>query len=407
MTILRHYDVQALRSRIPALKAGSAHFDGAGGTQIPDLVIDAIAHALSSPLANRGTVTAGQRNAEAIVVEARRAMADFLGADPAGIVFGRSTTQLVFDFARTVSDGWKPGDEVVVTRLDHEANIRPWVTAAARTGALVRWADFDPVTGELTPDHVRAAVSERTRLVAVTAASNLIGTRPDVPRIAEVAHAAGALVFVDAAHYSAHAGVDVEALGADFAVCSAYKFLGPHVGVLAARPDLLRGLRPDKLLAAIDDVPERFELGILPYGVLAGLRATVEFFAGLGTLREGTRRDRLLSGMAAVEGHEDALRARLEGGLAVLDGVIVHSRAARRAPTLLLTVAGHDARDVSDFLAARGVDAGHGSFYAVEASRRLGLGDHGGLRVSLAPYSSADDVDRLLEGLSDYLHLTR
>ncbi|GII66526.1 cysteine desulfurase-like protein [Sphaerisporangium krabiense] len=403
MTTLHRYDLHALRARFPALKAGSAHFDGAGGTQIPEPVIDAIADALSNPLSNRGASTAGERRAEAIVVAARRALADLLGADPAGVVFGRSATQLVFDFSRTLAGNWAPGDEVVVTRLDHECNIRPWVRAAAQAGAVVRWADFDPATGELTADHVREVLSERTRVVAVTAASNLIGTRPDIPGISRLVHEAGALFFVDAAHYSAHAGVDMAELGADFLVCSAYKFLGPHLGVLAGRPGLLRTLWPDKLLAAMDDVPERFELGILPYEILAGARATVDFLAELGGPAEGTRRERLVSAMAAIEGHEDALRVRLEEGLAGIEAVTSHSRASRRTPTLLLTVDGHDTRDVSRYLAARAVDAGSGSFYAVEASRRLGLGDLGGLRVSLAPYSSAEDVDRLLDGLSDYL----
>lgn len=269
------YDIAAIRSHFPALAAGIAHFDGPGGTQTPEPVIRAIADAMAQPLSNRGQVTLGERNAEALVTGARRAMADLLGASPSGIVFGRSATQLTYDVARTLAKTWSPGDEVVVTRLDHDANIRPWV----QSGATVRWAEFDPETGELTVDAIRSVLSERTRLVAVTAASNLIGTRPDIPAIARAAHEVGALVHVDGVHHTAHALVDVGALGADFFVCSPYKFLGPHHGVLAARPELLETLRPDKLLPSTDAVPERFELGTLPYEFLAGTTAAVDFLA--------------------------------------------------------------------------------------------------------------------------------
>jgi cysteine desulfurase family protein (TIGR01976 family) len=401
------YDIDAIRSRFPALKAGGAHFDGPGGTQTPQQVIDAIGDALAGPLSNRGPATPGERNAERIVTGARQALADLLGADPAGIVFGRSATQLTYDMSRTLAKTWAPGDEVVVTRLDHDSNVRPWVQAAATAGATVRVADFDPVTGELTPDHIRDVLSPRTRVVAVTAASNLIGTRPDIPAIARLAHATGALLYVDGVHSTAHALADVEALGADFYVCSPYKFLGPHLGVLAARPALLEGLRPDKLAPSADTVPERFELGTLPYEFLAGTRAAVDFLAeltGPGT-RGGTptRRERLVRSFAALEKHEDALRLRLEKALADLEGVTLYSRAAHRTPTLLLTLEGHDTADAYRYLAARGVVAPSGSFYAPEASRRLGLGDTGGLRAGLAPYSDSRDVDRLVEGLRDFL----
>ncbi|MGC2999331.1 cysteine desulfurase-like protein [Streptomyces sp. G35A] len=397
------YDLTALRARIPALAAGTAHFDGPGGTQMPLPVIEAISAALSRPLSIRGAGLPGERNAEDIVTGARRAMADLLGADPSGIVFGRSATQLTYDFSRTLARDWGPGDEVVVTRLDHDANIRPWVQAAERAGSTVRWADFDPATGELTADDIRAVLSGRTRLVAVTAASNLIGTMPPVAEIARIVHEAGALLYVDGVHCTAHAHVDVEALGADFFVCSPYKFLGPHHGVLAARPGLLETLRPDKLLPSTDAVPERFELGTLPYEFLAGTRAAVDFLAGLAARPDGTRRERLASAFEAIEEHEGRLRGRLEKELAAVPEVTVHSRAARRTPTLLLTLEGHRTEDAYRFLAGRGVHAPSGNFYALEASRRLGLGDTGGLRVGLAPYTGAEDVDRFLEGLSAFL----
>ncbi|MFF9045811.1 cysteine desulfurase-like protein [Streptomyces parvulus] len=393
-------DVDAIRAQIPALKSGSARFDAPGGTQTPQPVIDAITEALANPLANRGRTTEGERNADGIVADARGALGDLLGTEPRGIVLGRSATQLAYDLSRTLAKTWGPGDEVVVTRLDHDSNIRPWVQAAEAVGARVRWADFDPATGELLPEHIEAVLSPRTRLVAVTAASNLIGTIPDLPAVSRLTHDAGALLHVDAVHYASHAVVDPAALGADTLVCSPYKFLGPHLGVLAARPEFLETLRPDKLLPSSDAVPERFELGTLPYELLAGARAAVDFLAGLEADARGSRRERLVASFAALEAHEDALRRRIERGLAGLDGVTVHSRAARRTPTLLFTVAGLSPAEVYRGLAERGVDAPAGTFYALEAARHLGLGDEGGVRVGLAPYTGADDVDRLLTALA-------
>ncbi|WP_404193215.1 cysteine desulfurase-like protein [Streptomyces tauricus] len=399
------YDITALRAQFPALSAGIAHFDGPGGTQTPEPVIRAIADAMARPLSIRGRMTPGERNAEAIVTRTRQALADLLGARPTGIVFGRSATQLTYDFSRTLSRTWSPGDEVVVTRLDHDANIRPWMQAAEQAGATVRWADFDPATGELTADDIRAVLSPRTRLVAVTAASNLIGTRPPVAEICALAHEAGALTYVDGVHSAAHALADLETLGADFFVCSPYKFFGPHHGVLAARPELLETLRPDKLLPSTDVVPERFELGTLPYEFLAGTEAAVDFLAGLDTDATGTRRQRLAAAFTALEAHEQTLRTQLDKGLTALRGVQVHSKAADRTPTVLLTFEDRPSAEAYSFLAERDVHAPAGSFYAIEASRRLGLGDTGGLRVGLAPYNSAEDIDRFLAGLAEFLAL--
>jgi cysteine desulfurase family protein (TIGR01976 family) len=393
-------DVQAIRKQFPALAEGAAHFDGPGGTQVPQAVADAVADALTSAVSNRGEVTVSERRANDIVRGARAAMSDLLGVDPRGAVFGRSMTQLTYDFSRTLAKTWTPGDEVVVTRLDHDANIRPWVQAAASAGATIRWAEFDPRTAELSADAVAADVSERTRLVAVSAASNLLGTRPPVREIADIAHATGALLYVDGVHYTAHSFVDVPALGADFFACSPYKFCGPHLGALAARPELLETLTPDKLLPATDDVPERFEFGTLPYELLAGTTAAVDFLAGLAP-GEGTRRERLRTSMTAVEAHEDSLRRRMEDRLAQLDRVVIYSRAAHRTPTLLLTIDGHSPDDVYGHLAALGVNAPASSFYAIEPSRALGLGAAGGVRVGLAPYTDDSDVDRVLAGIEE------
>jgi cysteine desulfurase family protein (TIGR01976 family) len=407
---LSSYDVERIRSHFPQLRTGeglgAAHFDGPGGSQTPDVVAQAVYDVLTGPLANQDEVTAAERNAEVAVQAGRGAMADFLGADPRGVVFGRSMTQLTMDMARTLAKAWGPGDEVVVTRLDHDSNVRSWTIAAEAAGATVRWADFEPETGELAPDQIGQLLNDRTRLVALTAASNLIGTKPDVRAIADRVHDAGGLLYVDAVHYAAHGLVDMAAMGADFVACSPYKFLGPHCGVLAGRPELLEQLRPDKLKPASDGVPERFELGTLPYELLAGTAAAVDFLADLtsnGDADPAPRRERLGASIAALETHEDRLRARIEDALGGMPGVTLRSRASRRTPTLLVTFADRDPQDVRRFLAARNVNAPAGSFYAYEASQRLGLGTSGGVRIGLAPYNDDADVDRLLEALEECL----
>lgn len=396
------YDVARIRSLFPSLESGWAHFDGPGGTQTPRAVGAAVASVLTGPLSNRGTVGESEQRAEAAVHGFRLAMADLLDAHPRGIVHGRSATQLVYDFSRHLSRDWGAGDEVVVTRLDHDANVRPWVQAAERTGATVRWAEFDPSTGELPLEALTAVLSDRTRLVAVTAASNLLGTMPDVPAIAAAAHDAGALVFVDGVHYTAHALPDLGELGADFFVCSPYKFLGPHCGVLAARPERLETIAPDKLLPSTNVVPERFEFGTLPYETLAGVTAAVDVLAGLdpdAAEAAESRRGRLAASYAALHEHEAVLLRRLEEGLAELPGITIWSRAQRRTPTVLASFDGHAASALATALAAGRVLAPSGNFYALEASRHLGLGDVGGLRMGLAPYTDASDVERLLDGL--------
>jgi cysteine desulfurase family protein (TIGR01976 family) len=366
-------------------------------------VIDAITDALANPLSNRGLVTEGEQNAERIVLDARRAAADLVGGDPRGVVFGRSATQLAYDFSRMLSASWKPGDEVIVTRLDHDSNIRPWVQAAERAGATVRWIDFDPATGELDLDQYASTLGEHTRLVAVTAASNLIGTMPPIAELSRLAHKFGALVYVDGVHYTAHESVDIKALGADFYTCSPYKFLGPHLGILTADPALLEGLRPDKLLPSTNDVPERFEFGTLPYEYLAAVTAAIGYLAELSGSTASTRRQRLIDSYTALGEHEATLRARLEAGVAEIPGVTVHSRAEHRTPTMLISFDGRDAADAYTHLAKTKVSAPASNFYALEASRHLGLGDEGGLRVGLAPYTTADEIDRLIAGLRGFV----
>jgi cysteine desulfurase family protein (TIGR01976 family) len=400
------YDVHAVRAHFRALDEGAAHFDCPGGSQVPDVVGEAVASVLNSAISNRGRLTRSERRAEDLVDGFRSAMADLLGATAAGIVFGRSMTQLTYDFSRTLAKTWSPGDEVVVSRLDHDANIRPWVRAAASAGTTVRWVSFDPATGELRADAVAEVLTERTRLVAITGASNLIGTRPPIVEIAALVHAAGALLYVDGVALTPHTLVDVETLSSDFFCCSPYKFLGPHCGVLAARPALLEELHPDKLLPATDEVPERFELGTLPYELLGGTTAAVDFLASFAPALGGSRREQLVAAMTAIEQYEDILCKSIESRLAGMDRVVLHGHAPLRTPLLLFSVDGVPSAKVAEHLAMLGVNAPAGHFYALEASRCLGLGDQGAVRAGIAPYTDGSDADRLVAGVADLLHKT-
>lgn len=397
-------DIDRIRSHFPALEDGTAYFDGPGGTQVPREVGRAVAATLTGGVSNRGTVTAAERRAEAVVAAARTAMADLLGCRAEGVVFGRSMTQATFDVARTLAQDWGERDEVVVTRLDHDANIRPWVTAAESAGSTVRWVPFRRDTGELPVDAVAAEITPRTRLVAVTAASNLLGTRPDVPAIVDAAHEVGALVYVDGVHLTPHAPVSFDELGADFYACSPYKFLGPHHGVVVADPARWETLRPAKLLPSSNDVPERFELGTLPYELLAGTTAAVDFIAGLtgsAAADRTDRRTRVLESMQAVAEHEEGLFQKLIDGLSAVDGLTLHASPKLRTPTALFSVADRTPREVYEGLAERGVNAPASHFYALEASRWLGLGDAGAVRAGVAPYTDEDDVRRLVAGVAE------
>ena len=396
-------DLTALRAHFPSLESGLAFFDGPGGTQTPGQVADAIAATLTGPLSNRGATSPSGRNADRAVADFRAAYADLLNVPADGVVHGRSATQLTYDFSRHLTKGWNAGDEIILSRLEHDSNVRPWIQAAERAGVTVRWIEIDADTTELDLGSYERALSPRTRLVAVTAASNVLGTKPPVRAIADRAHEAGALVYVDGVHYAAHHLVDVPALGADLFVCSPYKFLGPHCGVLAAAPELLGTLRPDKLLPSTDRVPERFEFGTLPYEVLAGATAAVDFLAAMDPGTGTSRRERLTRSLGSMHEHEHSLRSRLQEGLRAFgDAVTLHSKAADRTPTLLMTLTDHDAGEVQAHLAASGVVAPAGSFYAYEPFTALKLTDPA-LRAGLAPYNTAEDVDRLLDGLATVL----
>ena len=398
------FDVNRVRAAYPALSDGFAYLDGAAGTQVPAVVIEAITDAYRSGIGNVGGTFPASDRSGAIVAECRQALADLTGASRDGVVLGPNMTTLTYRLAEALSRRWEPGDEVVVSRLDHDANIRPWVQAAARRGATVRWAEVDLATTELPGVQYGELLTERTRLVAVTAASNVVGTRPDLAAIAAAAHAVGALGYVDGVHATPHIPVDVAAFGADFYATSSYKWSGPHIGTVVADPALLDSLHPDKLAPAPAGVPGRFERGTAAFADLAGVAAAVEHLASLapGAAEGGSRRQRVLASMAAVEEYETGLFARLLGGLDAMEHVTSYGRAARRTPTAFFTVAGRTPRQVAEYLAARQVNVWNGDNYAWELAGALGLRDSGGaIRAGLVHYNDQADVDRLLAAVAE------
>ena len=396
------FDIGRVRAAYPALRDGYAYLDGAAGTQVPTTVIEAIAEVYRSGIGNAGGAFPASGRADAIVAECRQALADLTGARPEGVILGPNMTTLTYRLADTLSRRWGPGDEVVVSRLDHDANVRPWVQAATRQGATVRWAEVDISTAELPAAQYGELVTERTRLVAVTAASNIVGTRPDVAAIAAAAHAVGALCYVDGVHATPHVPVDVASLGADFYATSSYKWSGPHIGTVVADPALLETLHPDRLAPAPAEVPGRFERGTAAFADLAGVAAAVEHLAGLDPAAAGSRRERVLASMAAVERYEGELFARLLGGLAAMEHVTLYGKAARRAPTAFFTVAGYTPREVAERLAARAINVWNGDNYAWELAGAFGLRESGGaVRAGLVHYNDEAEVDRLLAAVGE------
>ena len=407
-------DPTMLRAQFPALAAEQGgrpivFLDGPGGTQVPRSVIDAVAGYYRETNANHGGAFATSIRSDAILEEAHRAVADLLGAaSPEEVKFGQNMTSLTFAISRSIARVLRPGDEVVISRLDHEANRGPWIAAAADAGATVREIPFDAATCTLDLASLDAALSERTRLVAVGYASNAVGTVNPVAEIVRRCHAAGAWTFVDAVHYAPHGSIDVTALGADFLACSAYKFFGPHLGVLYGRAELLDSLPAYKVRPAVD----RWETGTQNHEAIAGTLAAVEYLAGVGD-RFGepapgaTRRERLVAGMRAIEAYERGLSERLLAGLATVPGLAIHgladpAQAAERTPTVAITLAGWTPRGVAEALAADGIYAWDGDFYATTLVEDLGLAGSGGVvRLGLVHYSTAAEIDRLLVALAD------
>jgi cysteine desulfurase family protein (TIGR01976 family) len=376
------------RDRFPGLRDGWARLDGPAGTQMVDSAIEAMADWMrSGRSANHGGLFAAAAHTDELVETTRESVATLLGGDPRGVAFGPSMTDMTMRFAAAAGRALEPGDEIVCTRLDHDANVRPWLIAAERARVTVRFADPEPETLELPAPAVEAVLSDRTRWVAVTAASNAVGTVPDLPGIVAAAHAAGARVYVDAVHAAPHRRLDVEALGCDALACSAYKWFGPHVGILWARPDLLAELQPDKLRPSPDSVPDRWELGTLPFESLAGVRAAADYV--------------LSADWDAVRAHEHALLGAALDALAAMPHVTLHGAARDRAPTLMFSVAGRRPDEVAAALAAREVAVWHGNYYAWELERHLGLEPHGAIRAGFVHYNDEADAERLLAAVSD------
>ena len=395
-------DVSAVRAGYPALADGYAYLDGAAGTQVPAAVIDAISAAYRSGLGNAGGEFPASKRSDAITAECRQAVADLVGGTADGVILGPNMTTLTYRLAAALAKSWQPGDEVIVSRLDHDANVRPWVQAARRAGATVRWAEVGLPSGELDAGQYDTLLTARTRLVAVTAASNVIGTRPDVAAITAKARAAGALSYVDGVHATPHGPTDVAALGADFYATSAYKWSGPHIGAVVAGPALLETLQPDKLVPSPDAVPERFEQGTAAFADLAGVTAAVDHLAALDPSATGTRRERVLASMAAAQAHEQRLFAVMLDGLAAMRGVTLYGKAHRRTATAYFTVEGWTPAQVAAHLAEARVNVWNGHNYAWELTGVLGIRDSGcAVRAGLVHYNDRSDVDRLLASVAE------
>ncbi|MGN6869786.1 MAG: cysteine desulfurase-like protein [Solirubrobacteraceae bacterium] len=392
--------IEEIRADFPGLLEGEVRLDGAAGTLVPTAVIDAVANALRLSMANLHGAFAASEHSTETVMSARRAIADLLGGDPDGVVLGPNMTTLTFHLAGTLSADWKPGDEIVVTSLDHDANVRPWVLAAERAGATVRWAEFDTDTGELPAEVFDRLIGDRTRVVAVTAASNAIGTKPDVRAISDRAHAAGAITYVDGVHATSHGPIDVASLGADFYVCSTYKLFGPHAGALIADPARLEQIRPAKLAPSPNEVPDRFERGTPALELLAGVAAAVDWIASL-TDTPGTRREQVVAALSAVEHYLGGLLDHALAGLAAIPGVRMLGAAERRTSTISFVIDGHHPSGIAKRLGDDGIAVWAGDNYAYELMRRFGLSDSGGaIRASIVLYNDRRDLDRLLEAVA-------
>lgn len=404
-------DVDEIRSRFPALartEGGQqvAYLDGPGGTQVPQSVIAAINGALSEGVSNLGGGFGSSDLAEQITTEGRRAMADFFNAEPNEISFGQNMTSITFAVSRALATKWRPGDSIVLTSLDHDANFTPWVRAAIDSGVEVRIAEFDLVTGELDPGSIADLLDSSVRLVATCVASNAIGTVVDVGAITALAHEAGALVYLDAVHAGPHHLVDVGAIDCDFLVASAYKFFGPHTGILYGKLDRLADLDVYKVRPAPSDPPDKLETGTQSFESIAGVTAAVDYLASLGADPGESRRRRLESGYARIADHELELSSRFLSGISELPKVRVHGAQAadqRRVATFALSVEGHDAAQVAAHMAGHGLNAWAGHYYAVNAMDRLGFLDSGGLvRIGFVHYNTGSEVDRALESLASF-----
>lgn len=399
--------VDAIRARFPALARTHgghpvAYFDGPGGTQVPREVVDAMADYLLHHNANTHWHYPTSEETDRLIGEAREAVADFLNGAAAEVAFGANMTTLAFHLARALGRGWGPGDEIVVTELDHHANVAPWQALERERGVRVRAVPFRPETGQLDWPALERALGPRTRLLAIGGASNALGTVNDVAAAARLARSVGALTFMDAVHYAPHALADVQALGVDFLACSAYKFYGPHVGILWGRGELLEALDVPKLEPAPSRIPDKLETGTQNHEGIAGVRAAVDFFASLA-LAGGSRRDRLAAAFGVLHRRGEELLRRLWDGLARTPGVRCFGPppGQPRTPTVAFAVEGRTSTAVARACAARGVFVSNGDFYATTVLERLGYAKDGLVRAGCACYTTEDEVDRLVEAVGE------
>lgn len=395
-----------IRAQFPALARQHeglqvAYFDGPGGTQVPQRVVDAMADYLLHHNANTHWAYPTSAETDALILGAREALADFLNAGPREIAFANNMTTGTFHLARALGRGWGAGDEIVITDLDHHANVAPWRALERERGVTIRRVDVDLAKGQLDWASLKASLSPRTKLLAIGAGSNALGTINDVAEAARLAHAVGALVFVDAVHYAPHALVDVKAMDCDFLGCSAYKFYGPHVGVIFGKEQLLQSLDVPKLAPAPDEAPDRMETGTQNHEGIVGAGAAVDFLASVGT--GPTRRARLVSAFHALHEAGMAHFTKLWDGLGAIPGVTRFGPPPDqpRTPTIAFTVKGHTSEDVTRALVKRGVFTSHGDFYAATIVERLGLSAPGLVRAGAACYTSADEVERLIAGVRE------
>jgi cysteine desulfurase family protein (TIGR01976 family) len=411
-----------LRAQFPSLSLDFGgrrpiFFDSPGGTQVSQRVIDAVTRYYSEQNANGGGAFETSRRTDAVVLGARQAMADLLNApEPETILFGPNMTTLTFHLARSIAKTIQPGDEIVVTNLDHDANVTPWTDLEA-VGATVKVADIHPEDGTLHMDALRRALSPRTRLVAVTAASNALGTIPDVAEVVRLAHSVGAWAYVDAVQYVPHGPVDVQALDCDFLACSAYKFFGPHVGIVYGKREILESLRPHKVRPAKDVLPYRWETGTPNHEGMAGTAAAVDYLAHVGEINGAPfiadysaqgfsgRRLTLKTAMRAILEHEKGLSAHLIRGLQQVEGVRIYgltdlARLDERVPTVAFTWPRLSPRATAEYLARFGICCWSGNYYALRLMERLGLeADGGAVRIGLVHFDTTDEIDTLIEAL--------
>ena len=407
-------DLTWVRAQFPALaQTVNGHpavfLDGPGGTQVPQRVIDAISGYLHRNNANTGGAYATSRNTDATIAEARRAMADFFNCDPDEVVFGPNMTTLTYAVSRSIGRELHPGDEILLTHLDHDANISPW-RALEERGVTIRLAEINEEDCTLDMHDLTAKITERTKLVAVGYASNAVGTINHAEEVIRLAHKAGALAYIDAVHYAPHGPIDVRALDCDFLVCSTYKFFGPHMGVLYGKREHLRRLEPYKVRANTNAIPNRWEWGTLNHECIAGITACVDYLADLGRRVDpsaSTRRSALLAAYKAIQQHERELMERLISGLLAVPGLKLYGihnpqRFNQRCPTVAVRIAGWTPLQLATKLGERGFFTWDGNYYALNLTERLNVEKDGGfLRIGLAHYNTTEEVERLLAALRE------